>query len=100
MNLKEFHEMSERDYALSTVRGTMNTYQYWVRQGYSEKHAMDNAMKYAVGQVKSIISTDRLGQSHRNFELVASISATIAKVLERESNAKTVIPLEVIQRAK
>ncbi len=100
MNLRDLFERSERNYALSTVRATLNTYQYWLRKGYPEKHAMDNALKYALGQLHSIITPDNLGESLRNFALMSSISGAIALVLERELKKKAVVQLRVVKPAK
>ncbi len=88
MNLKEFFARDDRRYALSTVRGTLNTYHHWLRKGYSEKHSMDNAIKYAMGQIQSIVARDALRASVSDFQLMGQISQTVADLLQSELNKK------------
>lgn len=72
----------DRKYALSTVRATFKTYRYWSRQGYSDKHSMDNAIKYGVAQIQSIVTPDRIQDSLHDFEMISTISQRLADVLQ------------------
>jgi hypothetical protein len=91
LDLRTFFEENHRRYALSTVRATFKTYRHWVRSGYSEKHSMDNAIKYGVAQIQSIVETDSLSQSIGDFEMMSTISAKIATALrERQRKLEAV----------
>ena len=43
------------NYLLSTVRGMFNTAQYWMEQGYSADHAIENAWQYGHGMLLSSV---------------------------------------------
>ncbi len=77
-------EKAVRNYVVSTVKGTFQTYQHWLAQGYSQMHAIDNAMKYAAGQLRSGVSVDNIQQSLDDIETISIIAQTIAIILRRD----------------
>ena len=90
MNLRDFFKEYHRKYAVSTVSATFKTYRYWLRQNYSEKHSMDNAIKYGVAQIQSIADPESIEDSLHDFETLGTISQRLADVLREklESSAR------------
>ncbi len=81
MNLRDFFKEYHRKYALSTVVATFKTYRYWLRQNYSDKHSMDNAIRYGVGQIQSVADPNSIEDSLHDFEMPATISQKLANAL-------------------
>lgn len=89
MNLRELFKEYHRKYALSTVGATFKTYRYWLRENYSDKHSMDNAIKYGVAQIQAIANPSSIEDSLHDFEVLANISQKLADALRErlESSA-------------
>ncbi len=90
MNLRDLIKEYHRKYAVSTLRATFKTYRYWLRQNFSEKHSMDNAIKYGVAQIQSIADPESIEDSLHDFETLGTISQRLADVLREklESSAR------------
>jgi len=41
------------NYIISVVPGAIKTKWYWMKQGYNEDHAIENAVKYGIGQLSA-----------------------------------------------
>ena len=80
-------QKAARNYVVSTVEGTFRTYQHWLGKGFPQAHAINNAMKYAVGQLESGVDTDNIQQSLDDIETIASIAQGIAALLRRKLDA-------------
>jgi hypothetical protein len=74
-------QKAARNYVVSTFR----TYQHWLGKGFP--HAINNAMKYAVGQLESGVDTDNIQQSLDDIETIASIAQGIAALLRKKLDA-------------
>ena len=90
LNLGDLFKEYHRKYAVSTLRATFKTYRYWLRQNYSEKHSMDNAIRYGVAQIQSIANPESIEDSLHDFETLTTISQRLADVLRQkfESSAR------------
>ena len=90
MNLRDYFKEHHRKYALSTVGATFKTYQHWLGENYSDKHSMDNAIKYGVGQIQAIADPNSIEDSLHDFETLATISQKLADTLRAmlESSAR------------
>lgn len=80
-------EKAARNYVVSTVEGTFRTYQHWLAKGFPPEHAIDNAIKYALGQLESGVDIDNIQRSLDDIETIAAIAQSIAAVLRRKLDA-------------
>ncbi len=90
MNLRDFFKEYHRKYAVSTVVATFKTCRYWLRENYSDKHSMDNAIRYGVAQIQSVADPNSIEDSLHDFEILANISQNLAESLRDrlESSAR------------
>ncbi len=77
-------EKAVRQYALSTVKGSLNFAEHFAEQGYSSKHATRNAVKYGIGQLEASVSIDNLERVASDLKSMAVIAQSLADYLERK----------------
>ncbi len=73
-----------RQYALSTVKGSLNFAEHFARRGYSSKHASQNAVNYGIGQLEAGVSIDNIERIEGDFRAMAVIAESLAEYLEKK----------------
>ena len=67
------------NYILSTILGTYKTKRHWMKQGYDEDKAIQNALNYALGMLKEN-PDPRYAEIFREMAAIANL---LADILER-----------------
>lgn len=70
---------------VSTVEGTFKTFRHWLEQGFPESHSIDNAVKYALGQLHASVTVENLSEAIEDLETISAIANGLAAYLKRES---------------
>lgn len=68
------------NYILSTILGTYKTKRFWMKQGYNEEKAIQNATKYALGMLREKLDPKYIDM----FREVAVIANFLADILENQ----------------
>jgi len=81
-------EESVENYVAGTIQGAFKTKRYWMSQGYDKKHAVNNAVQYAVGQIKAGTSADNLERVIGIFRELSGIATAFADMLENSNTMR------------
>jgi len=87
VKVKPIEEWVE-NYVISTIQGAFKTKRHWMKEGYDEKHAIKNAVNYALGQLKASVSSDNIETTIKAFREMAVIATTFANLLEQNTPKK------------
>lgn len=72
-----------KNYVLGTIPGVYKMKRYWVKQGYDEDHAINNAVQYGIGQLAAGVgSTCDVETTIKMFREIAEIATAFANKLE------------------
>lgn len=83
MKVKSLEEWTQ-NYVIGAIQGVFKTKRYWMKQGYDEQHAIENAVKYGIGQIRAGVGTDihDLETTIKTFREIAEIATAFANLLE------------------
>ncbi len=85
-------ENAVRQYALSTVKGSLNLAEHFAKQGYSSKHATKNAVSYGIGQLEASVNIDNIDRVASDMKSMAIIAQSLADYLERKKSSLSPSP--------
>ena len=82
LRVKSLEEWAQ-NYVIGTIQGALKTKRHWMKQGYDEKHSIENAVKYGMAQISAGIGeTCDLETAVKMFREMAEISTAFADALE------------------
>ena len=82
-------ERAVRQWALSTVKGSLNFAEHFAEQGYPSKHASRNAVNYAIRQLEASVSIDNIERVASDLKSMAIIAQSLADYLEQKKKVLT-----------
>jgi len=82
VKVKSIEETVE-NYVIGVIPGVFKTKRYWMKKGYDEKHAIQNAVKYGIRQIEAGVSAHNLETTINIFREMAVIATTFADLLEQ-----------------
>ena len=77
-------EKAVRQYALSTVKGSLNFAEHFAEQGYTSKHATKNAVNYGIKMLEASVGIDNVERVASDLRSMAVIAGSLADYLERK----------------
>jgi hypothetical protein len=77
-------EKAVRQYALSTVKGSLNFAEHFAERGYTSKHATKNAVNYGIKMLEASVSNDNIERVASDLKSMAVIAQSLADHLERK----------------
>lgn len=73
-----------QNYVIGTIQGVYRTKRHWMKQGYDEDHAIENAIQYGIGQLAAGVGkTCNVETTIRMFRELAEIATAFANKLEQ-----------------
>ena len=82
-------EKAVRQYALSTVKGSLNFAEHFAEQGYTSKHATKNAVNYGIKMLEASVGIENIERVASDLKSMAIIAQSLARYLESKKKALT-----------
>lgn len=90
MKIKSIEE-TVQNYVIGVIQGAFKTKRHWMKKGFDEKRAIENAIRYGIGQIRAGVGNICNIETAINiFREISQISTCFANLLEEiKSNSET-----------
>jgi hypothetical protein len=82
-------EKAVRQYALSTVKASLNFAEHFAEHGYTSIHATKNAVNYGIKMLEASVGIDNIERVESDLRSMAVIAESLADYLESKKKALT-----------